>query len=168
VSAAEKPDFDTIVMLGGTEDAMARRTTHAVALFREGRAPTLLLCGGVVRGKRECEAMRDLALAAGVPAESILLETESQTTLENAAKCREILDRRGWTRVLNVTDRLHVPRALLAFRAFGVRARGSGAANTGPFGAWAGQVLYEAFGLIKYIGVILSRRHRRGADAPGP
>ncbi len=168
MSKADAPGFDAIVVLGGPNDAMARRTAHAVALLRAGRAGTLVLCGGVVRDKAECEVMRDHALAAGVPAERILLESASRTTLENAARCREILDRRGWTRVLVVTDRLHLPRALLSFRAFGVAARGSGAAtprSTEPLRAWLGRLLYEAVGLFWYTGVILSRRHRRRAGA---
>ena len=41
--------------------------------------------------------------------------------------CCDMLRQRGWSRVLVVTDRYHLPRALLAFRSCGISAVGSAA-----------------------------------------
>ena len=170
-----RPDasFDVIVVLGGPRGAMRQRTAHAVALFRQGKAGFLLLSGGTARPRAECEVMRELALAAGVPADCMVMERTSRTTLENAARCRDVMARHGWTRALVVTDRLHLPRALLSFRAFAVRAKGSAAPGSwrswnsrGPWGSWPARALYEALGLGWYLVLILSGRHHRKVEPP--
>ena len=66
--------------------------------------------------------MARLALDRGVPSERIVLEETARTTWENARECARIIRERGWRRVVLVTDDFHRPRAMLAFRAFGVRA----------------------------------------------
>ena len=70
--------------------------------------------------------MQRLALAHGILSPYILLEDQATSTLESALRCRVILQQRGWSRVLVVTDRYHLARALLAFRGCGIRAAGSG------------------------------------------
>lgn len=159
--------FDVIVVLGGPNAAMRRRMAHAVRLFNQGRAAFLLLSGGGMRPRRECEVMRGLALAAGVPAERIVVEPRSRNTLQNALCSREIMARRGWTRALVVTDWPHLPRAVMSFRAVGMPVKGSGA----PIG-WASEpalalysVAYEALALGWYAIAILSGQHRRTAQA---
>ncbi len=157
--APRDPHFDVIVVLGGPHGAMRQRTAHAVTLHRQGKAEFLLLSGGAARPRPECEVMHGLALAAGVPAACLVMERESQTTLENAARCREIMAGRGWTRALVVTDRLHLPRAVMSFRAFGLKVKGSGA--PGSRTDWPARTLYEALGLIWYLMLILRGRHRQ-------
>ena len=54
--------FDAIVVLGGPEDAMKRRTAHGVSLFKAGMAERIILSGGGGYRRPEAETMRDLAL----------------------------------------------------------------------------------------------------------
>ena len=169
VSKSGEETFDVIVVLGGPVPAMRRRTAHAVNLLEQGQAEHLLLSGGVVRKGAEYVMMREMALAAGAPAERIVLERRSRNTLENALCSCAVMERHGWTRALVVTDRLHLPRALMSFRAAGVRVRGSGVAAD-PAETPRSRLYraaYEALALAWYAVTILGGRHRR-AIPPRP
>ena len=108
--------------------------------------------------------MRDLALAAGVAEDCLVLETDSRSTLENARCSARIMRARGWTKALVVTDAVHLPRALLAFRAHGIDAKGAavmGSARDQPLWTWPVHLAREALALLWYAALIAARRHRR-------
>jgi uncharacterized SAM-binding protein YcdF (DUF218 family) len=160
--------FDVIVVLGGPEDAMKRRTAHGVSLFKAGMAERILLSGGGGRRRPEAETMRDLALAAKVPPAHLVLELDSLSTLENAIHSARIMRAEDWRTALVVTDSLHLPRALLAFRVAGVRASGSATAwpwREALLSDWFKYAFYETVGLGWYLLLILGGRHRRIAQA---
>jgi uncharacterized SAM-binding protein YcdF (DUF218 family) len=160
--------FDVIVVLGGPEDAMKRRMAHGVALLAAGMAERMILSGGGGRHRREAETMRDLALAAKVPPARLVLEIESLSTLENAIHSARIMQAEAWRTALIVTDTSHLPRALLAFRAAGVRASGSAAAwpwREAPLADWFRYAFYELIGFGWYLLLILGGRHRHIAQA---
>lgn len=117
---------------GGPSAALQRRVTHAVRLYNEGLAPSLLLSGGgAVPAVPEARVMEALMVAAGIPAAAITLEARSRNTAENAQRCLPIIRRHGWRSVLLVTDAAHLPRALYAFRRLGIAAIGSSAGGDG-------------------------------------
>lgn len=119
---------DAIVVLGaGVVDNCVpngnalRRVLLGVRLYKQQRAPVLLFTGGVPKG-RSCavaEIMADLAYDLGVPRERVLVEADSHSTRENAEKSAPMLRGLGAQRVLLVTDRLHITRAVGAFARFG-------------------------------------------------
>jgi uncharacterized SAM-binding protein YcdF (DUF218 family) len=118
---------DAIVVLGcrmppdgSAGGALLRRVEHAATLWREGAAPLLLLSGGGEGPWPEAQAMRDLAIAAGVPEPSLLVEATSRNTVENAVFSARLLRERGLGRVVVVTDAYHLLRARLLFRAAGL------------------------------------------------
>lgn len=125
--------YHAIIVLGAALAAdgrptatLRRRVAHGVAAWRRGLAPHLMLCGGVKRHPPpEAEVMAGLARAAGVPESALVVERQSRSTLENAACAARLMAARGWTAALLVTDRLHLPRALLAFRHVGLDVAGS-------------------------------------------
>ncbi len=171
-----KEPFDVIVVLGAAVGAdgrpgkaLRRRVAEGVRRLEAGAAPVLLLSGGKGGGvPAEAEAMRDLALAAGVSAgvsdEHLVLETESRSTLENARFSARIMRARGWRRALVVTDAVHLPRALLAFRALGIDAKGAavaGGARDQPVWTWPYHLAREALAFLWYAALIAARRHRR-------
>jgi uncharacterized SAM-binding protein YcdF (DUF218 family) len=59
-----------------------------------------------------------------LPAEALLLESASQTTVENAHRVAEILAERGMRRVLVVTTPFHLRRSVRWFRRAGLVAEG--------------------------------------------
>jgi len=103
------------------------RYWHAARLFHAGRAPIVIVAGGHSpdrRGKTsEAEAGQRYLMAMGVPAEAIVLESESSTTHENAINVAELARLRGWEHLILVTSALHMRRSLASFRAAGLDPR---------------------------------------------
>jgi uncharacterized SAM-binding protein YcdF (DUF218 family) len=66
--------------------------------------------------------MRDILIAEGVPEAAILIEDRSTTTEENLRLALPILQARGESRVIVVTDWYHAPRARMTARRLGLAA----------------------------------------------
>lgn len=103
------------------------RLRHAVSLYTSGRVKWLVMTGGLGPGDSlaESEAGRGWAVAHGVPASAILVETRSQTTRENLVEALPLLKERGIGRVLVVSDPLHMRRAMLMATSLGLDAHPS-------------------------------------------
>jgi len=124
---------DAIVLLGGATrgdthmgtiadlNQRADRLVHAVALYKAGKAPVVLVSGGSATGARpEAKQIKDLLMVMGVPERRILLENVSRTTRENAQFSAQILEARHMRRVLLVTSAYHMRRAQAVFEAEGL------------------------------------------------
>lgn len=97
-----------------------RRAALGARLFRDGRAPLVIITGGTTG--RYCpvaDAMAHTALEFGVPDDRLILERQSANTHENGEKTAPLLRARGINRILLVTDKLHMRRAVGVFRHFG-------------------------------------------------
>lgn len=87
------------------------RVRTAAELYHAGSAGKLLLSGATQRADRhETDAMLELAMQLGVPEEHIWLDYEGTRTFETCARALEI-----WSvaQAILVTQRFHLPRALL-------------------------------------------------------
>jgi uncharacterized SAM-binding protein YcdF (DUF218 family) len=71
---------------------------------------------GYVFAFPEAEVMREIAVANGVSAADIVLETNAHNTYENVVFTRDIARARGWRRVMLVSSPYHMRRALLVWR----------------------------------------------------
>lgn len=173
-----KRKYDVIVVLGAAvwsrgrpSPTLDRRVRRGLELFHEGAADRLLFTGGLGRHPpAEAEVMRRIALEAGIDLTRIEVETSSRNTLENVVNSAAIMSDRGWKSAILVSDRIHLPRAMLVFRSLGIKVlpRGvSGAWRQGPFRRWWHYPLYEMTAFFWYLGLILSGRHRpdRGRDS---
>ncbi|MDO8605611.1 MAG: YdcF family protein [Phaeospirillum sp.] len=145
MSPSPVDSFDAAIVLGamvrpdgGPSPAMLRRVEHAVALAQGGVVGHLLMTGGAVRHPTpEAHVMRNLALAAGVAAERIMVESASVNTIGNARLCRPIIEGRAWKRLLLVTDACHLPRSLYVFYRLGLRVSPAAAMPQGwPHREW--------------------------------
>ena len=99
-----------------------RRLQFGLEQARERKLP-MLLCGG--RKHAPVDAPSEAALLAEelrwrAPLQSVWLEEVSRHTWEKAELGAEVLRRHGVRRVLLVTDRPHMARASLCFRAQGL------------------------------------------------
>jgi uncharacterized SAM-binding protein YcdF (DUF218 family) len=129
---------DAIIVLGSAvwpngrpSPSLNARTQHAIALYRAGYAPNLILCGGVGGNPpSEAEVMRRLAASAGVPADALILEDQSHSTEENLANAKKLMDARGWRSAVIVSDPFHLYRAEIIARDLGIEAYGSGASDS--------------------------------------
>jgi uncharacterized SAM-binding protein YcdF (DUF218 family) len=129
------PQVDAIVLLGGAMrgdthmgtlpdlNQQADRLLYAVALYKAGKAPVILVTGGSAVGNRpEARQMKEVLMIMGVPAKDILLETQSVNTYENAVFSARLLKAKKLQRVLLVTSAFHMRRALGLFLAQGMDA----------------------------------------------
>jgi uncharacterized SAM-binding protein YcdF (DUF218 family) len=179
---APRPPADAVVVLGAQvlgPDAPApaarRRLEHGVVVRERWAAPWLALTGGVgAAGISEAAVMAKLARDRGLAADCLLLEEESTSTLEQAVAVARLARQRGWRRVVVVTDRYHLPRALFLFRRMGLPALGDPVG--GPGGAdrwrWLGGVAREGAAWAKVAMQALDGTLRRAAlaarqDPPG-
>ena len=133
---AELPNADAIVVLGSAVlpanelrpfphiHTTADRAWHAARLFHAGKAPLVVASGGAVwptRRRSAAESMRELLVALGVPNAAVVSEEDSRTTRENAVQTSRVAAEQGIADILLVTSPWHMPRAVAAFRAVGLR-----------------------------------------------
>lgn len=111
---------DCIIVLGSLKAAKYRVPAAAEAFFA-GRSEKIMLCGGKVRSfssgcMTEAENMYEKALELGIPEASIIIEKESQNTVENILCSLLELQRAMWLNqvksVLLVTTAYHMRRSL--------------------------------------------------------
>lgn len=118
---------DAIVVLGAAQydgrpsPVLQARLDHAVALYREGTAPLIIMTGGVGPGDTVSEAVVSARYAArmGVPREAILTERTGLTTVASIAAVRDTLRNRGLETAVLVSDPFHMLRLKLLAKRFG-------------------------------------------------
>jgi uncharacterized SAM-binding protein YcdF (DUF218 family) len=129
---------DAIVVLGAAQydgrpsPVFQARLDHAVALWRDGHAPLLVMTGGGQEGDRTTEAAtgRAYAIAHGVPSDAILMEDRGRSTQESLDAVAGILEARGAGPTIFVSDRLHMLRVMRIAKDLGVDAYGSPATDS--------------------------------------
>src|SRR5262249_24393220 len=112
----ELPDFD---------ESTVSRCRKTLQLYRQGAALPVLVSGGSSDPARDpvcAEAMRDLLVQLGVPASDIMVEGSSHPTYENALESAKLLRQRGISKVVLVTDALHLYRSVGCFSKQGIDA----------------------------------------------
>ncbi len=130
--APPRAAFDAIVVPGcparpdgKPSTCIERRVTAAVAAWRAGEAPRLLLSGGAAHNRFiEAQVMADLARSLGVPDAALIVEPNARHTVSNLRYAADLLLPRGLRRVLVVTDALQLPWALMLADWVGFDARG--------------------------------------------
>jgi uncharacterized SAM-binding protein YcdF (DUF218 family) len=125
-------EADAIVVLGGAIrgdthmgtlpdlNQQADRLVYAVALYKAGKAPLIVLSGGSHGDARpEAQLMRETLVVMGVPTRDMLLEGASRDTHDNALYTAVVLNGKGVRRILLVTSAFHMRRAAALFEAQG-------------------------------------------------
>ncbi len=121
--------FDCILVLGagvygdGAPTWMLRdRLNIGVALYKGGAAPKLLMSGD--HGHKnydEVNAMKDYAVNAGAAPKDVFMDHAGFSTYESMYRARDIFEAK---RILIVTQRYHLYRAVYIARALGLDAYG--------------------------------------------
>lgn len=133
-SAADAPSERVAIIFGaglrrdGTPTAVLRdRVETGASLYFSGKVEKLLMSGdNPSLNYNEPEAMRQYALALGVPDEAIVLDYAGKRTYDTCYRAKAIF---GLKSATLVTQRFHLPRALFLCNALGVRALGVEANN---------------------------------------
>lgn len=127
--AAKLQNADCILVLGcgvrpdGTPSAMLEdRLKQGIALYHAGAAPKLLMSGD--HGQEsydEVNVMRQYALDAGVPSADIFMDHAGFSTYESIYRARDIFSAK---KIIIVTQKYHLHRALHIAKALGLEAYG--------------------------------------------
>lgn len=110
---------DAIIILGAAinSPALYNRTTTGLQLYREGKAPVMVLSGGRISDKDISEAgfMKKVITKAGEPAPNLIIEDQSGNTFENFKNSRAKLP--NAKSIIIVSDKYHLARSVfLALR----------------------------------------------------
>jgi uncharacterized SAM-binding protein YcdF (DUF218 family) len=118
-NAVSPPHFERPYPLPNAESY--GRCQHAAWIHRKTGLP-VLVSGGLESDWNQTVAatMRDLILAAGVPADMIWVEDRSRSTHENARFSAEVLRRHGARHIALVVDAQSMLRASACFRKEGL------------------------------------------------
>jgi len=122
----EAQPSDVILVLGAAEyrgrpsPVFRSRLDHAYDLFSRKFAPRIMTTGGAGGDPvfTEGEVGRSYLISRGVPSEAIVVENESESTVESLAMASEIMRRMGLQSVIVVSDGYHIYRVkkMLQFR----------------------------------------------------
>ncbi|HEX8671694.1 MAG TPA: YdcF family protein [Longimicrobium sp.] len=120
---------DAIVVLGAAQydgrpsPVLRARLDHAVALYRRGMAPVIIMTGGVGPGDTVSEAVASqrYAVKQGVPAGAILTERTGLTTLQSMDGVAKLMRARRLRRAVLVSDPFHMLRLKLMAIRVGIR-----------------------------------------------
>jgi len=120
---------DAIVVLGAgmlidhslTNESM-RRLIRGMSLYKEGRAPLMVVLGPVLRarpGPSEARTRAGTAIEFGIPKEAVITIETALTTHAEALLTADALRVRRVGKVLLVTESTHMRRAKLLFEKVG-------------------------------------------------
>ena len=110
-TAAAAPVRPVAIVFGAVSVILTDRVATGVKLYKAGKVYKLLMTGGNSRdGYNEPEAMRQEALAMGVPARDIVCDYAGFRTYDSLYRARDIF---GVRSAFLVTQGYHLPRALV-------------------------------------------------------
>jgi uncharacterized SAM-binding protein YcdF (DUF218 family) len=129
----EAQPADVILVLGAAEyrgrpsPVLRARLDHALELYHRQLSPLIMTTGGAGGDPVYTEGGvgRSYLMSHGVPSESIIVETEGESTLESTALAGEIMRRMALQSAIVVSDGYHIYRVkkMLQFR--GLKVYGS-------------------------------------------
>ncbi|HWZ61341.1 MAG TPA: YdcF family protein [Gemmatimonadaceae bacterium] len=167
----ESRPASAIVVLGAAQyvghpsPVLRARLDHAIALWRAGLAPVLIVTGG--RGPRdttsEGEASHTYALRQGVPDTAILIETHGRTTVESMRAVADMMHDRGMSTAILVSDPFHMLRLKVLASRLGITPYTS-PTRTSPISA--NRAKLAEYVLSESLKVPLTLVLTRGANVP--
>jgi SanA protein len=162
--------FDCALVLGagvrpdGSPSAVLRdRLEEALALYRDGRAPRLIVSGDhATASYDEPNAMRAYLVSRGVPPDAVFMDHAGLDTYSSVWRARHVFRAR---RVLVVTQQFHLPRAVWLARTLGMEAEGRPADRRAyQKGAWF-QAREVASRTKAVLDVVVARTPRHAGPA---
>lgn len=157
--AVQLEDVDCIIVLGcqvhsdGTPSSMLEdRLKQGIALYELGAAPKLLMSGDHgTEPYDEVDAMKRYAIEAGVPTVDVFMDHAGFSTYETVYRAKAIFQAK---KVLIVTQRYHLYRALYIAEALGLEAYGV-AAEYRQYGGQFNRDVREVLARVKDFGMSL-------------
>ena len=163
----EKAHCDVAIILGAATSGekvspvYRERINHGIWLFENGYVDYLILTGGVGKGNEKSDAYvaKQYAIEKGVPEQVILIEEKSKITEENLEYAKEIMDAFSMDTAIIVSDPLHMKRAMLMVKDYGIEACSSPTPTT-MYKSAKTQIPFLAREVFFYIGYSIVRVFR--------
>ena len=163
----EKAHCDVAIILGAATSGekvspvYRERINHGIWLFENGYVDYLILTGGVGKGNEKSDAYvaKQYAIEKGVPEQVILIEEKSKITEENLEYAKEIMDAFSMDTAIIVSDPLHMKRAMLMAKDYGIEACSSPTPTT-MYKSAKTQIPFLAREVFFYIGYSIVRAFR--------
>jgi vancomycin permeability regulator SanA len=122
-------DVDCILVLGCLvkddgvpSDMLADRLKRGIELYEQGAAPKILMSGDHGRADYdEVNAMKQVAMEAGVPSTDVFMDHAGFSTYESVYRAKEVF---GADKIIIVTQEYHLYRALFIAEKLGIEAYG--------------------------------------------
>jgi uncharacterized SAM-binding protein YcdF (DUF218 family) len=119
---------DVAVVLGAAawdhhpSPVLEERINHAIDLYKRGIVRKIIFTGGFGEkaAMAESEVARNYAVAQGLPAKDLFIETKSHSTLENLTEAQKIIEEQKFATVILVSDPLQMRRATAMMHDLGV------------------------------------------------
>ena len=129
----EAQPADVILVLGAAEyrgrpsPVLKLRLDHALELYNARMAPRIMTTGGAGGDPvfTEGGVGRAYLMSHGVPSEAIIVEAESESTVESLAMANEIMRRMDLHSAIVVSDGYHIYRVKRMLEANGIKVYGS-------------------------------------------
>lgn len=143
-ASTSQSHFDVLIVLGFPADPdgdpspeQQARVAEAVHEYERGVAPRMIITGGAVDSHFvEADVMARTAKAQGIPADTIIEETQARNTIENACDSLRIMRSHGWQSAEVVTSAYHVPRTAMVFSRLPLKWRVRAAQPFAPQSGW--------------------------------
>ena len=144
-AAAEGFGADAVVVLGASvlpdgspSGILQDRLDDGIALYFAGVAPKIIMSGdNGTESYNEVKAMKDYAVAKGVPSEDVFCDHAGFSTYESMYRATHVF---GAERIVVATQTYHLYRALYAAQGLGIEAIGVAS----DYHDYAGQPMFDA------------------------
>lgn len=119
------------------------RIKHAIKLYQQKKVKALVFTGGFGKGQRfsESQIAKQYAINQGIPAQAIFIEQQSKTTLQNLEYTKPIVINNQWSRLLLVSDPLHMKRGIMMAEDLGLIIKPS-PTQTSRYQSWQSQLRF--------------------------
>jgi uncharacterized SAM-binding protein YcdF (DUF218 family) len=159
----QRQPADAIVVLGAAQyngkpsPVLRARLDHAVDLYREGLAPTVVVTGGIGEGDRVSEATvgRQYLVQHNIPEAAVVVRPEGRSTQASIRSLEQWAAAHDVKRVLLVSDPFHMLRLRLEAGHTSLQAYTSPTRSSPISAKWKSELFFLAAEALKIPIVIL-------------
>jgi len=163
----DKPHCDVAIVLGAqtqngeVSPVYRERLNHGIWLYENGYVDYLILTGGIGKGNSisDAAAAKQYVISNSVPEEAVFIEETSTITEENLENAKAIMVENSFETAIIVSDPLHMKRAMLMSKDYGIDAYSS-PTPTSMYRSYKTKIPFLARETFLYIGYSVVRIFR--------
>lgn len=155
----ELVEADAAIVLGAAvwgdkpSPVFEERINHGIWIYKNGYVDKIIFTGGKGENNEfsESSIAKNYAIENSIPAKDILIEEKSTITQENILYATQIVNENNYSKVIIVSDPLHMKRAMLMAKDCGLEAYSSPTQTT-KYTTIKSKSLFLAREVFYYIG----------------